>query len=156
MKNISFSILALLLIAGNANCQETIDIEKEKAAIIAVIEEETDAFLDRDFNRLASKYVQDETNIRVLAGNGYWMSVGWDEIGSYFKKSITNSPEPRKYKLVKSNYKIKVYDDSAWAVFDQVKDKDGEVSERCLNVRILEKVNGEWKIVYLSAILGSS
>ena len=66
MKKYLWTLFAIILLAGTS-CQEKIDIEKEKAAIIAVIEEETNAFRDRDFDRFAATYVQDKTFIRLNA-----------------------------------------------------------------------------------------
>ena len=60
-------MLVLSLFTGSVYCQEEIDIEKEKAAIIAVVEEKTDAFVDKDFDRLSNTFTQDETNIWLLA-----------------------------------------------------------------------------------------
>jgi len=157
MKMYLFVLFALILLAGNS-CQEKIDIEKEKAAIIAVIEEETNAYLARDYDRLAATYVQDETNIDLRAGkSGYGYGVGWEEIGSAFKEAIDNSPEPDGSKEVKTNYKIKVYQESAWAVFDnEGYNSEGELTNKSIHVEFLEKVNGEWKIVYFSMVSTSS
>ena len=153
MKKYLLTLFALILLAGTS-CQEKIDIEKEKEAIIAVIEEETNAFLARDFDRFAATYVQDETNIRLSASkSGYLYRVGWEEIGSGFKQYFENNPEPGTSKYVKTNYKIKVYKESAWAINDEsVYNSEGELLRKSKGVRFLEKVNGEWKIVYLSFV----
>jgi hypothetical protein len=158
MKKIIFSILALSLIAGSISGQKKIDIEKEKEAIIAVIEEETDAFRNRDFDRLAATFVQDETNIRLAAGqSGYSYYAGWEQISSGYKESFKNNPEPYTGKHVKTNYKIKIYKESAWSIFDEVRyDGGGEVINKGIGVRFLEKVDAEWKIVYLSGVSTSS
>ena len=142
-------MLALSLIAGRASCQEKIDIEKEKEAIKAVIEEESNSFIAKDFDRFAATYVQDETNIRLSADkSGYGYYVGWEEIGSGFKEFFENNPEPGTGKFVKTNYKIKVYKESAWAVHDGTSyDGEGEVISKNIGVRfqgqrILKSVNG--------------
>ncbi len=157
MKKYVLTLFALILFAG-ASCQEKIDIEKEKAAIKAVLEAETDAFLSKDFDRLAATYIQDETNIRLSAGkSGYGYGVGWEEIGSGFKEYFENNPEQSTDKYVKTNVKIKVYKESAWAINDEtVYDSEGEISLKMIGVRFLEKVDGEWKIVYLSVVYTSS
>jgi ketosteroid isomerase-like protein len=157
MKKYVLTLFAIILLAGTS-CQEKIDIEKEKEAIKAVIEEETNAFLARDFDRLAATYVQDETNIDLRAGeSGYGYYVGWEEIGSAFKELFENNPEPGTSKEVKTNYKIKVYKESAWTVFDnEVYNSEGELTGKSIHVEFLEKVNGEWKIVYLSIVNTSS
>ena len=158
MKKIIFSILAFSLITGSVSCQEKVDIAKEKAAIIAVIEEETNAFLKRDFDRLAVTFVQDETSIRLSANkSGYGYLVGWKQIGSRFKEYFEDDSESGSVKLVKTNYQIKVYKESAWSIFDEVGyDGGGEVVGKSIGVRFLEKVDGEWKIVYLSQVNISS
>jgi hypothetical protein len=151
MKKYELTLFALILLAGTS-CHEKIDIEKEKKAIIAVIEEETNAALARDYDRFAANHVLDETNIRLgISKSGYNFYTGWEEIGSYFKEYFKNNPEPDTRKYEKINHKIKVYKDSAWDVHNElVYDSKGEVVQREIGVRFLEKVNGKWKIVYLS------
>ena len=153
MKMNFIALFTIIFFAGTS-CQEKIDIEKEKEAIIAVIETETDAFLSKDFERLAATYVQDETNIRLSANkSGYNFYVGWEELGSLFKEYIENNPDPSKDTYEKTNYKIKVYMKSAWVINDEtVYDSDGEIRMMMIEVRFLEKVNGEWRIVYLSVV----
>jgi hypothetical protein len=157
MKKYGLTLFALVLLAGTS-CQEKIDIEKEKAAIKAVIEEETNAYLDNDFDRLAATWVQDETNIWLYVGkSGYIYGVGWEEIDSIFKEFFEGVSEPIENKEVKTNYKIKVYQESALAVFDnETYNSEGELINKSIHVEFLEKVNGEWKIVYLSNINTSS
>ena len=165
MKKIVYSVLALSLIAGHSSCKEKIDIEKEKEAIIAVIEEETNAYLDRDYDRFAATYVQDKTFIRLhsekgsyeyITGWGYNYIVGWDEMASVFNESFENNPDTL-LNFVNNDYKIKVYPESAWAVYDAYwYNNEGDTVRWNIDVRFLEKVDGEWKIVYLSLVNASS
>lgn len=157
MKKYVLTLFAIILLTGTS-CEEKIDIEKEKEAIKAVIEEETNAFLNRDFDRFAATYVQDETNIRLSANkSGYNYYVGWEEIGSLFKEYFENNPDPSTDTYEKTNYKVKVYRKSAWVINDEtVYDSDGENSLKMIAVRFLEKYNGEWKIVYLSVVSTTS
>jgi len=84
MKKYVLSLFAIVLLAG-ISCQEKIDIKKEKAAIIAVIEEETEAFFDSDIDHLGVLHVQDETNIRLTATkSGYTYEVGWEKVSSFW------------------------------------------------------------------------
>jgi len=162
MKKIIYSILALLLIACGSSCQKTIDIEKEKEAIKAVIEEETNAFMDNDYDRFSATYVQDKTFIRLnaskadydyIVGWGYNYIVGWKGLGIVFSEGFKGNPDTLLYKFKNSNYKIKVYPESAWAVYDENwYDREGVLVELNIDVRFLEKINGEWKIVYLSTV----
>ena len=160
MKKYLISLIVLVFLAGTS-CQEKIDIEEEKKAIIAVIEEETDAAVHSDYERWANTYVQDETNIRLSASsNDYNYVVGWDELSSNFKEAFeeTADQEPMS-RGVKTNYKIKVYGNAAWAVCDEkfVSTETGEdMGWSAIEARFLEKVDGEWKMVFLSFVTTSS
>ena len=114
------AIFALVLMAGTS-CDQQVDIEKEKEAILALITEETQAYHDKDYERFAACYVQDESNIRILGGENEKMSytVGFEEVGSSFKEWFENNPEPTPNREVKKNFTIKVYNDCAWIVFEE-------------------------------------
>jgi len=152
MKKYLLTLFAIILLAGTS-CQESIDIAKEKEAIKAVIEEETNSWYARDFDRYAAIFVQDETFINLRASkSGYGYNVGWEEWASPIKEGFTNA-DPVKNNEVKKNYKIKVYKDCAWAVFDdEGYNNEGEFTGKSIGVNFLEKVDGEWKIVYLSRV----
>lgn len=157
MKNFLHTFFILILIFGTS-CQEKIDIEKEKAAIIAVIEEDTEAFFDSDIERLSALHVQDETNIRLTATkSGYTYDVGWDKVESFFIDYFENVAEPGDFYEVKRNYKIKVYGESAWAVFDNdFYNGEDELLSTSIHAEFLEKVHGEWKLVFYTSIYTST
>jgi hypothetical protein len=145
-------VLILILFAG-FSCQEKMDIEKEKEAIKAVIEEETRAYLDQDFERLAKTHLHDETSFRMSIGkDGYQTIIGWKAIGDTLKSWTSADWEDVNAKFMNTDYKIKVYPQSAWAVFTQTWDytyNGKQYAIPSLETRFLEKVNEEWKIVYL-------
>jgi len=150
--------ITLLLLHALSSCQEKIDIESEKEAIIAVIEEETEAFFDYDIDRLGDKHVQDETNIRLTATkSGYTYDVGWETIRSFFLDYFENYGGQQGFYEIKRNYKIKVYGESAWVVFDNdyYNGKD-ELLSSSIHAEFLEKVDGEWKIVFYNSIYTST
>ena len=153
MKKNLLTLFALIFLAGTS-CQETIDIEKENEAIKAVIEEQTNAYIARDYDRTAATHVQDETFIRLQAGkDGYSFIIGWEERSSSLKEALKNNPDTLPGKFENTNYKIKVYPESAWAVYNENwYDSEGESLGMAIEARFLEKVNGEWKIVYLSLV----
>lgn len=160
MKKALKFLMTFILLAG-ISCQEKIDIEKEKEAVKAVIEEETSAFLNKDISALAKTYIQDESNIRLTAGkSGYSYLLGWEKIGSTLESWIDSGfVDIKNIKFEKSDYKIKVYQQSAWAVFEERTDYDYQgkhVQDTAISVRFLEKENDKWKIVYLSSIGRSS
>jgi hypothetical protein len=140
------------------SCKEKVDNEKEKTAIIQVLEAETEAFFDKDIDRLASYHIQDESNIRLTATkSGYTYDVGWDKIESFFLDYFENEMGPGEYYEVKKNYRIKIYDKSAWAAYDNYYyDSNDVLLSTSIHTQILEKVNGEWKIVFYTSIYNST
>jgi len=157
MKKNLWIFFVIILIAGTS-CKKKIDYEKEKAAIIAVIEDETVAFFNSDINHLGSMHVQDETNIRLTATkSGYTYDIGWEKIKSFYQDYFENEAEPGDFYEVKRNYKIKVYEESAWAVFDNdFYNSEDELLSTSIHAEFLEKVNGEWKLVFYTSIYTST
>jgi len=151
MKNYLSILIAILLPLG-VLCQGKVDIEKEKAAIIALIEEETASYYASDFDRWAANQVQDETNILTEAWNsGFSYITGWDSISTIMKPGIIKKKETQKE--VKSNYKIKVYNGSAWVIFDnEIFSKTGESTYKFIATVFLEKKDNKWKSVYRNRI----
>jgi hypothetical protein len=140
------------------SCTEKVDIAKEKDAIIAVIEKETEAYINKNFAAFASSHVQNESNMRLTAEkHGFNMKTGWKETAEVMQKMFEDSPEPWTSKSIKTNHRIKVYDNCAWAVHDESWiDEKGHVFMKNIGVRFLEKARGEWKIVYVSYVNTSS
>jgi hypothetical protein len=154
MKKIILSLFAVLLITGCTPPTEEIDVTKEEEAIKALIEKSTQAFFDRDLELLSATQVTDESFIKLQAyQSGYDYNVGWEERIASLNELIKNNPDPAATKLKNANYKIKVYPKSAWAVYDQnLYDSEGNFLNMSIQARFLEKVEGEWKIVYLSSV----
>ena len=155
-----YTILSVLIIAALAitGCEKAIDYEKERAAIIAVINLETDAYLARDFETCCSTHVHDSLNMRLTAGpDNYVFLQGWDEVQKHLSSDETEddlSPELH-ITVEKYNYRMKIYPQSAFVVCDQTwtASFDDDINEiQSIQVRFLEKVGDEWKISFVSWI----
>jgi hypothetical protein len=152
---LSAFILAVFAFTG---CEQTIDYEKEKAAIIAVMEKETQTYIDRDFEGMFSTHVQDSTNIRLTAGaDNYVFAEGWENVSKHMMGDQTEDDlgADLHIKVEKSNYRMKICDKSAFVVCDQVwtSSYDNDTTEiKSIQVRFLEKIEGEWKISFVSFI----
>ena len=143
----------LLMFAAVTFCQNSSNMEKEKEAIKAVIEEETNAFKDRDLDRVKATYLMDETTTRLNTTSGFNLMEGWETLGSGFSEFLKDNPEPVKNTEVKSNYRIKLYNDCAWVIFDEeVPNVESGSMDKVLGLNLLEKVEGNWKIVFLGRI----
>ena len=133
-----------------------LDVEKEKAAIKAVIDNETSSYYKQDYDAWRSNYLQ-TPDFRKF---GYWEGydgkvvsyIGFDALAAekkqQFDKNETlwqGSTEERK------NENIRITDSMAWYTFDQYSyEKDSrKFLGKSLETRVLEKNNGEWKIAYL-------
>lgn len=157
-----FYICLFSFCMGLMNCQQqqpagnTLDVEKEKAAIQAVIAKETESYYKQDFEAWKSTYLQSPAFRKF----GYWegypekvvSNIGFSSLAAEKKKQFDanetlwkGSTEERK------NESFRITDDMAWYTFEQLSyEKDTrKLLGRSLETRILEKENGEWKIAYL-------
>jgi hypothetical protein len=170
MKNTSILLILLLIFSSCQNQKsdatlsapaDEVDVEKEKAAIMAVIEGESTAFWNKDYEQWTSYWVQ-EPYIRTL---GWWKDggvtvvQGWDERAERSKKNFTASPDanPTANKVRRENLNIRVFKDVAWLTFDQYGEDTGDnlmdMPGLSRETRILEKHDGAWKIAYVGWLL---
>ncbi len=162
------SLLLLIFCASCQNQSETtsakatnVDVEKEKAAIMSVIEAESAAFWNKDYEKWASCWVQ-EPYIRTMGwweGGGVTVVEGWEERQERSKENFRVSPEanPTATKVRRDNINMRVYKDVAWLTFDQYGIDTGDtlmdMPGRSRETRILEKQNDTWKIAYAGWLL---
>lgn len=151
-------ILAVVLASLTTGCEQAIDPEKERAAIIEVINLETDAYLARDFDAMFATHVKDSLNMRLTAGaDNYVFAEGWEDVSKHMTGEETEDdlgPDLH-ISVEKTNYRMKLYPNSAFVVCDQkwTADYEGDVTEiNSIQVRFLEKIGGEWKISFVSFI----
>ncbi|MFC2080235.1 hypothetical protein ACFLRQ_02035 [Bacteroidota bacterium] len=155
MKKRIYILIALALFAGHS-CQEAIDIEKEKEAIIAIIEEERNAWFDKDIDRINAVWYQgpESRKIDVCKYCGTNTFIGWTEIHKENLAMVNKPPSEIKNVAVQySDYNIIVSDNTALAyhIGTWTGILDGEdwhfVEKRILHFR---KIDGEWKFDLLA------
>ena len=165
MKKISFRSLLMLIIVPTlfAQCRQQesaskpVDIEKEKAAILAVIKKETETYYAKNLEGWKSTYLQSPRFRHHAYWEGYDEKVrGFNGFDSYMasKNRAFDTSIHRKWEntvVERSNENFNISNDMAWYTFDEVSHKQGtnEILGKSIQTRILEKVNGEWKIAYL-------
>lgn len=155
-----YTILSALIIAAFAitGCEQAIDYEKEKAAIIAVMEKETQTYIDRDFEGMFSTHVQDSLNMRLTAGaDNYVFAEGWEAVSRHMTGDQTEDDlGAHVHNTVdKTNYRMKIYPGSAFVVCDQTwtsQYAEDVVENKSIQIRFLEKIEGEWKISFVCFI----
>ena len=122
--------------------------EADMAAIMAVIRAETEAWLQRDFEALASHWVQSPQTRRMesFASLGVRVDEGWDAIAARIKKIVERFPEKHAFvgRVHWEKVNIVVDGNVAWMTFDQIGSDTGE--DRNRQLRILHRIDGAWKI----------
>jgi hypothetical protein len=159
MKRSAFVLFVILLF----NCfliKGQTDNPKEEAAIKAVIEGEIKASFNGDYSTWEGFFVHEPYLVWMQAWkDGYASSVGWDEIGTQAKNWV--KPERKGTLTFDGNYdyKIRIYDNAAYVSFKSKSSlnsgSQGNVSGS-MEVRLLEKHDGIWRIAYLSSIYTAS
>ena len=151
MKKYLFALLALFVLISPA-CQEKIDVEKEKQDIITILNDETQAWIERDYERLASHWVQDESTRRLSANKTDYGFTTWEEMSNNLKEIIENDSlwlGVEDMQSEKTDMNINIYTDCAWATFteNETWKYEGETYEtKGIQLVVLEKNEGQWQI----------
>lgn len=130
---------------GNRAMDES---EADRAAILAAIRAETEAWLQRDFDAWADHWVQSPQTRRMeaWASLGVRVDEGWDPIAARIRKIVERFPEKHAFAERVRWEKVNVVVDGnmAWVTYDQIGSDTGEDRKRQL--RILHRIDGAWKI----------
>jgi DNA-binding CsgD family transcriptional regulator len=132
------------------------DVDRERDAIIAVIEAETVAFFSRDFDLWAHCWLQDEgaRRLGMLVGGQIGYHEGWSASATIVARIMEQFPEPNPEAprlMRRENFNLHIAGDMAWASFDQYGPDTGDpFDSRGLShqVRVLQKLDGAWKIAF--------
>lgn len=128
--------------------------QNAEASIKAVIENESRYFWGRDLKNWQKQWVHENYVIwRSATRDGVTQYLGWDQwnkqVESFFKESPT--PEPYDGQVIKQNYVFRIYNNGAWVSFEQV--NKGVIT---YETRVLEKVNGQWRIALVELIFNAN
>ncbi|MCW5911246.1 MAG: nuclear transport factor 2 family protein [Cyclobacteriaceae bacterium] len=124
--------------------------QSDSEAIKRVIEKESTAYFNVDYKAWADTWVQ--------APHAYWSYTdlsgtrfleGWDtmktSLARYFKTAQPSSGE-----ITNQWLEVRVYDTGAYVRFTQLA-TDGTDRTETAQIRVLEKENGQWRIVCMQA-----
>ena len=132
----TFLIGSIILFSCNKKMDET-------SAIKAVIEKETTTWRLGDIKgHAACWHIQPYTRILVSTADGLTLDIPPNII-------INPTPDIMGDKSVSANtnYKISVNGNSAWSSHDQETTSTDGMKSHSYEMRMLEKINGQWKIV---------
>ncbi len=145
-----------------ASCKQpteapVVDVETEKAAILAVISKETESYYKQDYEGWKSTYMQSPEFRKFGFWEGYnekvVSNIGFESLAAEKKKQFDeNRTIWQESTVERKNENFRISTNMAWYTFEQFSyEKDTrKFLGRSLETRILEKENGEWKIAYLS------
>jgi len=146
-----FLPLLMLTVLFATGCQPKVNVEKEKEAILAVIEEEARGFETMDQDRVYATHLKDNEEMRLELGvYGYRLYEGWNQIDELLGDYMEGNPTPDIH-ISKENVIIKVNGTSAWLTCDNlVQWGSGDEADGYSNIQInfLEKVKGQWLISF--------
>lgn len=123
----------------------------DEEAIKALLEKETKAFFEIDYKTWSESWSHAPHAFWSFADStGVNSFSGWDNIEKGFAEYFKTS-KPSKAKIDRSDFQIKVYTNSAYVRFKQ-QVKDDSVRPPQEEVRVLEKIKGQWKIICVTVI----
>ena len=151
-KILCFILSAVVLGFFLTACKPKVDVEKEKAAVKAVIYGETQAWLDKDTAKFNAYYVQDKFQTRLVAQCDTSYAIhGWDKLAPVMDNINWTGIE--NFKFSKDFIDIKVMGNVAWAIYKETQSYSQNGTSYkydLLPVMVLEKISNNWKISCLT------
>ena len=151
---ISSTLLTLFILASCVEKKETevaeatieqINPELEKQAILERLNNETKDAFQRDYEAWTKNWVHDPNITKTYIDfpeSTFSESVGWNDISQFVKTFIEEHPEPEPIPKLLNKIDVRLYGNGAWVTYIQQDSLRGRKRE----TRLMEKVNGEWKI----------
>ncbi len=124
----------------------TINFEQEKKAILKSLNNETEAAFRRNYDDWKDIWVHDAIVTKTymnFADSTFSESVGWEEISQFVRIFIEEHPKPEPIPKLLNDIDVRLYGNGAWVTYEQQDSLRGLKRES----RLMEKVNGDWKIV---------
>jgi len=143
------SIFIAIVLLSAVSCEQKIDTEKEKEAVLEVLQEVGDEFAKNNKEFVFNSHIQDESATRLAGSTVY---AGWKEIKELFETYFSYNQADtvsQNFRNIKENEIVKVNGNNAWVVCDNIwKWEVNGQTEGFQNkeIAVLEKKDGQWKI----------
>ena len=126
----------------------------DEDAIRRVLLAETDRFFARDFDGWASTFVHVPAAVQAWnnADGSNTYRLGWDTISARIREFIKNNPKPDTRPMTRENFVFRHYGNAAFVSFDKYIG-DRKVVKPIREIRVVERLGAEWKIVCLVALM---
>jgi len=140
----AFSLLAVVC------CQDESGIEKEKKAIIALIEAEKNAYYTQNLSVLDESWIQESSSRKLfLTSHGLTELSGWDEIHQNNIEATERDWNEHIETVQYLDYSINIYGNTALVLHNSEHKITDHGAESILSMRRilhLVKIDDEWKI----------
>ena len=121
----------------------------EKSKIIQTLSEETEAFCNKEFEKWESYWLQENTSYKNYFRDCQYIEYdGWLEIRQFAVDYFEENPNPESIPEESKDYEITVRANLAWVKYEVLDSVRGNKKE----FRRLIKINGNWKISYMSTV----
>lgn len=127
-------------------------LEIDKIAILEAINGETKAAFNRDYEGWKDKWIHEAYVTKTymnFSDSSMTETLGWEEIDEFVRTYIEEHPEPAPVPALVDNIDVRLYGNGAWVNYQQNDSKLGRKRE----TRLMEKVNGQWKIAGMQTII---
>jgi len=149
MKKYLLALLACCLLAVVC-CQDESGIEKEKKAIIALIEAEKNAYYTQDLPGMDNSWIQESSSRKIfLTSHGITEISGWDEIHQNNIEATERDWNEHVETVQYSDYSINLYGHTALVMHNsehKITDHDEQSILNMRRILHLVKIDDEWKI----------
>ena len=133
------------------------DQEKEIALILKVIDGETNCFIERNYDCWKSHWMQEEYACLTYNNEDgtYKSELGWNKINKYVGTLIKTKPikggVPNYPVTNRKDMEVKFFGEkAAYLTWEQSQANQNEFIVNSQETRVMEKINGKWKIVNAS------
>ena len=143
MKKVTTLFLAMAICTFSYG-QEDQKMEKEKAAILEVIDQEAKRFVNLDMEGLTALHVQSESDVRL---SGTQLHSGWEDIHQLLEAYMERNKQDPGHKdswNEKENLKMKIMGNAAWVICDNIwnwKMEEETMVFRNYQISFLEKID---------------
>ena len=165
MRKMNLFLTALIAVACSQPAQKVsneiqpFNEEVEKAAIMETIQNETECFYKRNYEGWKKNFVHADYAFQAWsnADGTFDAKTGWEEVDKkireYIKANPVESGKSSHPRVERKNMIIKFFSEKlAYLVWDQYNsDTNSMTFIHSKDQRIMEKINGEWKIANVSS-----
>lgn len=144
-------VICMLLSVSFLSAQQDNNFSKKEQAVMQIIQQETAGWWERDYNKWADAWAHKDYILwSGTTQESHEQYDSWQTLSAYVKESFEAYPDPDSGDITRTDWQFRIYKNAAWVRFLQ------DAYTITTETRMLEKVNGEWKLIYVGWINKSS